>query len=72
MGKQVLIKTYFRKTRKRDRGKYWPKCLLSSQLSSFRATQAEKLPFQPGAGWRLRHSPTHVPVTERRTWLVCL
>lgn len=72
MGKQMLIKTYFRKTRKRDRGKYWPKCLLSSQLSSFSGTQAEKLLFQPGAGRCLRHSPPHVPVTERRAWLVFL
>lgn len=72
MGKQVLIKTYFRKTGKRDRGKDWPKCLLSSQLSSFRATQAEKLLFQPGGGRCLRHNPPHVLVTERRAWLVCL
>lgn len=72
MGKQALIKMYFRKARKRYGGKYWPKCLLSSSLSSFRATHAEKLLFQPGAGCRLSCSPTHAPVTERRTWLVCL
>lgn len=71
MGKQVLIKTYIRKTRKRDRGKYWPKCLLSWD-SLHSGLLKWKSCFQLGAGWRLRHSPTHVPVTERRVWLVCL